>query len=57
MDELNRLLHDNPYREKMMDDYANVRSILGGKGASEKVAKAMIAELEKMMETGNSSIR
>ncbi len=57
MDELNRLLHDNPYREKMMDDYANVRSILGGKGASEKVAKAMIAELEKMMKTDNSSIR
>ena len=53
MRELNRLLDDIPYREKMMDDYAKVRNILGGKGASEKVAKAMIVELEAMMKNNS----
>ncbi len=53
MKELNRLLDDIPYREKMMDDYAKVRNILGGKGASEKVAKAMIVELEAMMKNNS----
>ena len=52
MEELNKLLNDIPYREKMMSDYADVRRILGGKGASEKVAKAMIAELELMIKNG-----
>lgn len=46
--ELDRLLDDNSYREKMMMDYADVRAVLGGKGASEKVAQAMIAEIKKM---------
>lgn len=53
MKELNRLLNDIPYREKMMDDYDKVRNILGGKGASEKVAKAMIVELEAMMKNNS----
>lgn len=48
MQELNRLLDDNEYRQKMMDNYAEVRRILGGKGASAKVAKAMIEELQGM---------
>lgn len=52
MEELDKLLNDIPYREKMMSDYADVRRILGGKGASEKVAKAMIAELELMIKNG-----
>lgn len=49
MEELNNLLDNQPYREKMMKDYEDVRNILGGKGASEKVAKAMVAELEEMI--------
>lgn len=55
--ELGHLLNDNGYREKMIHDYAEVRQVLGGKGASEKVAAAMIEELRKSMEvdkTGNS---
>lgn len=47
--ELDNLLDNRVYREKMMADYRNVRDVLGGKGASEKVAGAMIEELEKMI--------
>ena len=47
--ELDNLLGNSAYREKMLADYRDVRSILGGKGASAKVASAMIEELEKMM--------
>ena len=47
--ELEKLLHDNAYRGKMMDDYAQVREVLGGKGASAKVARAMYEELDKML--------
>lgn len=47
--ELDKLLGDNAYREKMLADYRDVRSILGGKGASAKVARAMIKELETMI--------
>lgn len=48
-DELEQLLHNDAYRGKMMDDYRSVREILGGKGASAKVALAMVDELEKMI--------
>ena len=47
--ELDNLLHNNGYREKMMADYKDVRTVLGGKGASAKVAQAMINELEQMI--------
>lgn len=47
--ELDNLLGNSAYREKMLADYRDVRNILGGKGASAKVASAMIGELEKMM--------
>ena len=47
--ELDNLLGNSAYREKMLADYRDVRNILGGKGASAKVASAMIEELEKMM--------
>ncbi len=47
--ELDNMLDNRVYREKMMADYRNVRDVLGGKGASEKVAGAMIEELEKMI--------
>jgi hypothetical protein len=33
----------------MKNDYAQVREVLGGKGASAKVAKAMYDELDKMI--------
>ncbi len=47
--ELEKLLHDDAYRGKMMEDYVQVREVLGGKGASAKVAKAMYDELDKMI--------
>lgn len=46
--ELDNLLHNNEYRSRMMADYKDVRDILGGKGASAKVAQAMFNELKKM---------
>ncbi len=45
MKELDKLIDNQSYREKMFTDYAAVREVLGGKGASEKVAQAMIEEL------------
>lgn len=47
--ELEQLLYNKGYRGKMLEDYARVREILGGKGASAKVAQAMIDELKTMM--------
>ncbi len=49
-EEVDKLLGNSAYREKMFADYANVREVLGGKGASEKVANAMLEELRKMQE-------
>ena len=43
--EMRRLVEDLPYREKMLDDYKEIRHRLGGSGSSVEVAKAMIAEL------------
>lgn len=36
--ELNRLLHDEAVRKQMIADYAEMRSKLGGEGASVRVA-------------------
>ena len=47
--ELELLVSDQAYREKMQQDYKDVREVLGGKGASVKVAQAMIDELKQMM--------
>ena len=47
--ELDLLVNDTTYREKMQKDYKDVREVLGGKGASAKVARAMIDELKEMM--------
>lgn len=47
-EELRRLLEDPAYRANMLEDYRQVRTVLGGKGASEKVAAAMIEELNRM---------
>lgn len=47
--ELDQLLGNEEYRKEMKDNYAKVREMLGGKGASAKVARAMTEELEKMI--------
>ena len=47
--ELDLLVNDINYRAKMQQDYSDVREVLGGKGASAKVAQAMIDELKQMM--------
>lgn len=43
--EVCRLVEDEVCRSRMMADYAQVRELLGGTGASESVAEAMIGEL------------
>ena len=43
--EVRRLLEDGNYRARMTADYADVREKLGGAGASDAVAGAMIEEL------------
>ena len=43
MDELERLTEDKAYRARMQADYTEIRTRLGGSGASEAVARAMIA--------------
>lgn len=44
--EVRALMEDLPYRKRMQDDYAEIRRLLGGTGASVSVAKAMIEELK-----------
>ena len=46
-EELRRLVEDVPYRERMLADYAAIRESLGGSGASRRVARAMIDELNQ----------
>lgn len=46
-EELHRLLEDTQYREAMLKDYAEIRSRLGGSGASLSVASAMVEELHR----------
>jgi len=48
-DEVRRLIGDESYRNAMLEDYSQVRQLLGGEGASRAVAKAMI---EKLSEPG-----
>lgn len=43
--EVRGLLEDKAYRDAMLKDYAEIRSALGGSGASSAVAKAMLEEL------------
>lgn len=45
MDELERLTQDQAYRARMQADYTEIRTRLGGSGASEAVARAMIESL------------
>ena len=41
--EVNRLMNDTDYRQKMLADYREIRMSLGGSGASRQVAGAMIS--------------
>lgn len=45
-----KLLHNKKRRERVFDKYEKIRKVLGGQGASVKVAAAMIEELQKIME-------
>ena len=44
--EVRRISEDDSCRQMMLADYAAIRETLGGSGASEKVARAMIRELK-----------
>ena len=44
--EIRDLIENQERRQKMLDDYADIRAALGGTGASSAVAKAMITELK-----------
>ncbi len=44
--EIRDLIENQERRQKMLDDYTDIRAALGGAGASSAVAKAMIAELK-----------
>ena len=43
--EIRDLIENQDRRQKMLDDYTDIRAALGGSGASSAVAKAMIEEL------------
>ena len=45
--EIRELIENQERRSKMLAEYAEIRSLLGGTGASAAVAKAMIEELRK----------
>ena len=44
-DELDRILKDSLYRERMLSDYKEIRSLLGGPGASIEAARQIFADL------------
>ena len=44
--EVRKLIEDRAYRGRMLKDYEQIRSLLGGSGASDAVASAMIEELK-----------
>ena len=46
--EVRRILEDREYRETMERDYSTVRELLGGSGASGRIAKSMMEELGKV---------
>ena len=45
--EIRELIENQERRQKMLNEYAEIRSTLGGSGASSAVAKSMIEELKK----------
>jgi len=46
VNEIRALIENPERRERMLEDYADIRSMLGGTGASASVAKAMLDELK-----------
>ena len=46
LQEVSRLVSDEDCRQTMQADYAQIRQLLGGSGASAAVARAMIADLQ-----------
>lgn len=49
-EELSKLLEDKAYTDAMKADYAKVREVLGGSGASLKVAQAVTDEANKLLD-------
>lgn len=45
VEEVRKLIEDKAYRNKMLDDYAEIRRLLGGSGASAAVAEDMVENL------------
>lgn len=50
--EVRSLLEDRAYRERMLSDYAEIRHLLGGTGASQAVASAMVDILSGSRSSG-----
>lgn len=50
--EVRSLLEDRAYRERMLSDYAEIRHLLGGTGASQAVAGAMVDILSGSRSSG-----
>ncbi len=46
--ELDMLINNTQYREKMLEDYEKVHKLLGGGGASEAVAQAMVEAVNEL---------
>ena len=46
VEEVRRLIENKEYRQTMLDNYTEIRNLLGGSGASADVAEAMIQELK-----------
>ena len=46
VEEVRRLIENKEYRQTMLDNYTDIRNLLGGSGASAGVAEAMIQELK-----------
>lgn len=44
--ELDKILFDEKYRSEMLDNYSELREVLGGTGASERVAKLVFGYLQ-----------
>lgn len=45
--ELNKILNDSAYRNKMLSEYDQLEKILGGGGASQKVAQSLLKSISK----------
>ena len=46
VEEVRRLIENKEYRQTMLDNYTDIRNLLGGSGASADVAEAMIRDLK-----------